>query len=246
MEWRLYTLLLCLQWIVVLTADPPNILLILLDDLGNADASFNFKLTHSNHPNPPIPTPNIDEIAENGIIFSNHYTQTVCGPSRCALLTSRFSFRLGNPFPMITGNDPSDPQSIGAGDLGPEWRTFVHELSSRGYRNHLIGKYGVDNHNRSYVDGGWRPRIEPKTTKPEDHSLGPLSRGFDTFYGLYGSVHNHFSKVSDYRGHLDWHCFNESHIIEAPELDPEPTVSSTHIFTRETIRRMRDHLDGPS
>ena len=147
---------------------------------------------------------------------------------------------------MVTGNDPSDPESIGAGDLGPEWTTFVHELSSRGYRNHLIGKYGVDNHNRSYVNHQWIPQIQPKTVNPDDHKLGPLSRGFDTFYGLYGSVHNHFSKVTDYRGILDWHLFNESHIVVAPVLDPEPHLSSTHIFTREAIRTMNEHLDKDS
>ena len=68
-----------------------------MDDLGNADASFNFKLTNPSFRNvAPILTPNIDEIAENGIIFSNHYTQNVCGPSRCSLITSRFSYRLGS------------------------------------------------------------------------------------------------------------------------------------------------------
>ena len=73
----------------------PNILLILLDDLGNADASFNFKLTNPSL-TPPILTPNIDYFAENGIIFTNHYTQSMCGPSRCALITSRFAYRLGS------------------------------------------------------------------------------------------------------------------------------------------------------
>eukprot|EP01083_Nonionella_stella_P129617 393306_1 len=77
-----------------------NILLILVDDLGNSDASFNFNLTHpnSNLADAPIPTPHLDYLAHSGIIFSNHYTHYICGPSRCALLTSRYSVHLGNPF----------------------------------------------------------------------------------------------------------------------------------------------------
>eukprot|EP01084_Bolivina_argentea_P084560 152878_1 len=76
----------------------PNILLILTDDMGNSDASFNFRITNAdkikNNKLPPILTPNIDYLAENGIIFKNHYTNCLCGPSRSALLSSRFAYKI--------------------------------------------------------------------------------------------------------------------------------------------------------
>ena len=111
--------------------------------------------------------------------------------------------------------------------------TFAHELQSRGYRNHFIGKYGIDNQNRTY-DFELNRFLPP--TSSMSNKLGPLSRGFNTFYGLYNSGHNHFTKQV-IGIVLDWHSFNETHLLEAPDsLDPEVDKSSTHIFTRETIK----------
>ena len=89
---------------------PPNILLILVDDMGSTDASFNY-----------------------WIILSNHYTNPICGPTRSAFISSRFAYKIGNPFPIRD-----------TGHMLPKYHTFAHELQSRGYRNHFIGKYGID------------------------------------------------------------------------------------------------------
>src|SRR6476660_7910548 len=67
---------------------PPNIVVILADDLGYGDIGFNGCAD--------IPTPNIDSIAANGVLCTNAYvTEPFCSPSRAALLTGRYQQRYG-------------------------------------------------------------------------------------------------------------------------------------------------------
>ncbi len=71
-------------------ADKPNILIILTDDQGYGDVGF-----HQIHA-PEISTPGMDQIAENGLIFTNGYvTGYNCAPSRVGLMTGRYQQRTG-------------------------------------------------------------------------------------------------------------------------------------------------------
>eukprot|EP01084_Bolivina_argentea_P005072 9586_1 len=223
-----YAVFLWIHLVYIRGAKLPNIIFILTDDMGNADASFNFKITNPDKADsPPIITPNLDLLAENGIIMSQHYSHHVCGPSRCALITSRLSHNLGNPFPMMTG-----------GNLRSSYKTFIHELSDRGYINHFIGKWGIDFDDRkySYRRGKW----EPEATR--NKTVGPFGRGFHTFYGMYSSGHNHFTKRI--RGILDWHLFNATHLLDAPYgFNEEIDKSSTTLITRQSIDIIHQHLD---
>ena len=151
---------------ILAESDLPNILLILVDDLGNADASFNYQMTHqgSTFNDAPIPTPNLDSIANEGIRFSNHHTNWICGPSRSALITSRYAYKLGNPFAGWGG----------AGSPRPGYTTFAHELQRQyNYKNHFIGKWGVDTAGRDVDEstGLWLPKATP------NDQLGPIARG---------------------------------------------------------------------
>src|SRR5690554_2335124 len=67
---------------------PPNILCILADDLGYGDLPC--------YGNPFVETPVLDELAAQGIRFTNHYAPSpLCAPSRAGLLTGRFNHRTG-------------------------------------------------------------------------------------------------------------------------------------------------------
>ena len=73
------------------SADQPNIVLVLCDDLGYADVGFNGAKD--------IITPHLDELAANGTIFTSAYvTHPFCGPSRMGLMSGRYPHEFGAPF----------------------------------------------------------------------------------------------------------------------------------------------------
>ncbi|MYD99058.1 MAG: sulfatase-like hydrolase/transferase [Gammaproteobacteria bacterium] len=77
---------------------PPNVIVILADDLGYNDIS----LTNGGAADGSLETPNIDSIAANGVVFTNGYAgNAVCSPSRAALMTGRYSTRFGLEFTPI-------------------------------------------------------------------------------------------------------------------------------------------------
>src|SRR5207248_9514531 len=80
----------CLTVCTLLGQEPPqqpNIIVILADDMGYGDVSFNGC--------PDYTTPNIDSIASNGVLCTNGYvTHPICSPSRAGLLTGRYQERL--------------------------------------------------------------------------------------------------------------------------------------------------------
>eukprot|EP00808_Paulinella_micropora_P028220 g49785.t1 len=187
----------------------PNIIFILTDDLGSADVSFFHAV--NNQGASPIHTPNIDRLAAHGVVLTRHYAQSTCAPSRTSLLTGQFPHRMGNPFPIR-----------GEGGMPAGVPTFVQKLRTQGYRTAMVGKWGVD--------GG------PANSNSE---YGPIARGFESFYGLYESAHNHYSKLVIWE--VDWHnlttgATSKWPLFAEPPVDTEPQVHSTDMFTREAIK----------
>ncbi len=110
------------------SAQKPNIIIILADDLGYADVGFNGCRD--------IPTPNIDRIATNGVKFTNGYvTFSVCGPSRAGLLTGRYQQRFG--YERNPQYRPHDPNM----GLPKEEKTLAEALKKVGYTSGIIGKW---------------------------------------------------------------------------------------------------------
>ena len=109
---------------------PPNIVLIMADDLGYGDVGFNGQ----RH----IKTPHLDRMAREGMVLTNHYAGApVCMPSRGSLLTGK---HLGNA--TIRGNRKWTNSGT-AVDLGPADVTFAEELKRVGYTTAIIGKWGM-------------------------------------------------------------------------------------------------------
>ncbi len=76
-------------------ARPPNVIVILADDLGYNDITLN----GGGIANGQVPTPNIDSIARAGVTFANGYAgNATCAPSRAALMTGRYATRFGFEF----------------------------------------------------------------------------------------------------------------------------------------------------
>ena len=102
---------------------PPNIILILADDAGYADFGFMGS---------DIPSPNIDRLAESGVVFTDaHITATVCSPSRAGLITGRYQQRFGHE-----ANIP--PPDLG---MDPSEKTLGDALKLAGYKTGIIGKW---------------------------------------------------------------------------------------------------------
>lgn len=110
------------------SADKPNVLLIVLDDLGYSDLSFQNPETTGTR------TPHIDSIAAKGVKFSEAYvTCPVCGPTRAGLLTGRYQQRFG--FELNIGNPPADK------GLDTKEKLLSDYLKKAGYRTGAVGKW---------------------------------------------------------------------------------------------------------
>ncbi len=134
----------------------PNIIVVLTDDQGWADVGFNGATD--------IPTPHLDRLAAEGVIFTNGYvSHPYCSPSRAGLLTGRYQARFGHDcnLPYKGENDAS----IGT----PLTEKMIPEaLKEIGYRTSAIGKWHVGDH-------------------PDLH---PTAQGFDHWFGFAGGAMN--------------------------------------------------------
>ncbi|QNM84315.1 sulfatase-like hydrolase/transferase [Polaribacter pectinis] len=110
----------------------PNIIVIMVDDLGYADVSFNGSTE--------IPTPNIDRIANEGIKCTNAYvTYSVCGPSRAGFMTGRYPQRFG-----FERNPKYEPNQIAPGL--PLSESTIAETLPEAYNTGVIGKWHLGAH----------------------------------------------------------------------------------------------------
>jgi len=156
----------------------PNIIYILADDLGYGDvACFN--------PNGKIPTTNLDDMASNGIRFTDaHSSSAVCTPTRYGILTGRYNWRTSLKSFVLSGYSKA---------LIKQERTTIAEmLKSKGYNTGFVGKWHL----------GWDWKITKEDTKVNRDKLhanpgvdfsapisnGPASHGFDYSFGFSGSL----------------------------------------------------------
>jgi len=120
------------------TVEPPNILVIVADDLGRGDYSaFGTK---------DIRTPNIDRLGREGMTFNNFYANScVCSPSRAALLTGCYPDRVGVPG-VIREETPDDSW----GYFSANAVLLPQVLRDKGYHSALIGKWhlGINSPNQ--------------------------------------------------------------------------------------------------
>src|SRR5215216_2993520 len=105
---------------------PPNIVVIVADDMGYADIGI--------HGSKDIPTPNIDALAKGGVRFTNAYVSgPYCSPTRAGLMTGRYPQRFGHEF-----NPGGNDQPFG---LPKSEVTIADRLKAAGYRTAMVGKW---------------------------------------------------------------------------------------------------------
>lgn len=126
-----FALIVGLSWgIIGLSANTlPNIVYILADDLGYGDLSC--------FGQEKFDTPNVDKLASNGLVFTQHYSgSTVCAPSRSSLMTG-----LHTGHTPIRGNYEIQPE--GQLPLPASYLTLPKMLKSAGYATGAFGKWGL-------------------------------------------------------------------------------------------------------
>ena len=135
--------------------EKPNIIILFSDDAGYADFGFTG--------NEKIKTPNIDQLAQNGIQFTNGYVSgPCCSPTRAGLMTGRYQQRFGhetNPGGHGITYSKTDPDLVG---LPVAEKTIADLLKAEGYKTGIVGKWHL----------GERPQFHP------------CNRGFDEFFGF--------------------------------------------------------------
>ena len=148
------------------TADRPNIVLIMVDDMGFSDIG-----PYGSE----IRTPNLDHLAAEGVRFTQFYNAGRCCPTRASLLTGLYPHQAGIGY-MEPGNKYNKPivERLHApqyqGYLKRNCITIAEALRASGYQNYMTGKWHV----------GTRP------------GQRPWERGFDRFFGILGGASNHF------------------------------------------------------
>ena len=158
----------------------PNIVYILCDDLGYGDV-------RCLNPNGKIPTPNVDRLAAQGMIFTDaHSSSSVCTPTRYGILTGRYNWRSRLKSGVLGG---MSPPLIEPGRL-----TVPAFLKQHGYHTAAVGKWHLG------MDWALKPNAEPfndSIEKGEDGwrvdftkaiRNGPNRLGFDYYFGISASL----------------------------------------------------------
>ncbi len=143
----------------------PNVVLVLLDDVGfGASSSFGGL----------IETPNIQKLADNGLRYNRFHTTAVCSPTRAALITGRnhHTAHTGVVMEMATGYDGYNSL------VGKDMATIGAMLTLNGYNTAWFGK----NHNVA----DW------ESTQAGPFDRWPTGLGFEKFYGFIGGVANNW------------------------------------------------------
>ena len=137
----------------------PNIVYILLDDVGFSDLG-----PYGSE----IATPNIDQLAREGIRYNHFETRAICSPTRAALLTGRNNQSVGMMDLAIGGNPDAPAHSRGF--ITPEAGTIAQILKAKGYRTSQVGKWHLT------------PNAEQDDSYP-GRANWPSGKGFQNSYG---------------------------------------------------------------
>src|SRR5688572_32583951 len=114
----------------------PNIILIMVDDMGFSDIGAYGS---------EIRTPNLDRLAAEGIRFREFYNNSICAPTRASLITGQYPHRAGIGYFDVNLGLPAYQ-----GFLNKESLTFGEVLKQNGYSTLLSGKWHVGNDSTSW------------------------------------------------------------------------------------------------
>ena len=173
----------------------PNILYIVLDDVGFSAMEPYGGL---------IETPNINRIADAGLVYTNFHTTALCSPTRSCLLTGRN--HTTNSMASITEAAAGFPNS--SGHIPFECGNVAEVLGERGWNTFMVGK--------------WHLTPEDEMNMASSKRQWPLGRGFERFYGFLGAETNQWYPDLVY----------DNHPVDQPATPEEGYHFSTDITDR--------------
>ena len=201
---------------MVLTAAPPNILLIVSDDQGYRDLGC-----FGSH---DVKTPHLDRLAEGGVKLTSFYVAwPACTPSRGALLTGRYPQRNGI-YDMIRNEAPDYGYKYKPG----EYEATFERIGGMDRREVLLPRVLKTVDYTSGIFGKWDLGVHKRFL--------PLARGFDDFYGFVNTgidyyTHERYGVPSMYRNN-------------SPTLADKGTYC-TDLFEREAVRFLKTNHKKP-
>jgi len=171
---------------------PPNVLLIMVDDMGFSDLGC-----YGGEMN----TPNLDKLASGGLRFTQFNNTSRCWATRAALLTGYY--------PQQIGRDNAPGILGGATDIRPDWAELVPMyLKETGYRSYHSGKWHMDGmpvksgFDRSYFLGDQGRFFSPQKHYVNDDTLPPVKRGS----GYYATIEIAERAISQFKEHTADHA----------------------------------------
>jgi arylsulfatase A-like enzyme len=180
----------------------PNVLFIVQDDTGFGQMGCYGS---------PIATPNIDQLAADGLLFNNMHTTALCSPTRSCIMTGRNHH--SNAMSCITEGSTGYPG--GNGNIPFENGMLSEMLLQRGYNTYALGKWHLT------------PADQASAAGPYDR--WPLGRGFERFYGfLGGDTHQYYPEL-----------VYDNHSVE-PEKTPEEGYHLTEDLVDKAIEFIAD------
>ncbi|AKC82090.1 hypothetical protein IMCC26134_03600 [Verrucomicrobia bacterium IMCC26134] len=163
---------------------PPNIVILLADDLGHGDLSAT---------GGPIPTPNLDRLLGAGANLTAFHSWPVCSPARAALLTARHPARVG-----------AGPNTEGV--LDPAIPTFAAAFRAAGYTTGLFGKWhNSDDPETPEFHAAYMATFPGRTAMPVFTGPGVNAYGFDEVWNYYGGGADQFTRRTQQgKGPVTW------------------------------------------
>lgn len=197
------------------SAERPNIVLIMSDDMGFSDIGCYGSEIH---------TPNLDALAAGGVRFTQFYNTSRCCPTRASLLTGLYPHQAG------IGHMMEDKGFEGyRGDLNRHCLTIAEVLRGSGYRTYMTGKWHVT---KIVKPGG-----------EADKFNWPLQRGFDRFYGTIHGAGSFFDPNTLTRDNTYISPFEDA--AYRPEEPYYYTHALTDHAVRFIRDHQKDHAEAP-
>ncbi|MEN1680246.1 MAG: sulfatase-like hydrolase/transferase [Planctomycetota bacterium] len=215
-------------FIGVAVADKPNIVLIMVDDLGYHELGITGQLDRAAAGERAIETPNLDRLGQQGMTLSNFYATPICSSTRGALMTG-----FHNGHSSIDRNGGSN----GGNALRAVDVTMPQVLKDAGYTTGAFGKWGINGYDHKITGGGAGNLATAAVTHPD---ATPVAKSFDEFYGYLNHVHAH----NYYVDFLWEHDRDGSGDPGGVQLSPTSRSDYSHdLIADRSLQFIADHAD---